>query len=135
MSIRAFLVFLVFVISVVAFSAPALADILELSCTADSFIAPDDGSVHPYALDIHVSVDLVRQTVKESTGADNGERPYAASISDTFIKWDEPFAKIEGWSYKYSIDRSTGKLSYDQYYRGDLHATVRGPCVRATQKF
>src|ERR1051326_2180691 len=80
--------------------SPALADIMELSCTADSFINPVDGGSHPFALDLHVSVDLVQHTVRESTGADNGERPNPASISDTFIRWDES-GKVEGWAYKY----------------------------------
>ena len=101
-------------------SAPASAATLDLICHYE-----DSG------LDLHVFIDPDRQSVV-NTIDDKRYGPFAASISDTLIRWTE---HSTDWEHQYTIDRVAGSLRHIQIYRGNQHVDLRGQCRRATQKF
>lgn len=81
--------------------------------------------------DLHVFIDPDRQSVV-NTIDDKRYGPFAASISDTLIRWTE---RTADWERQYTIDRVAGTMRDVQIYRGNQHADLRGQCRRATQKF
>ena len=99
-------------------STPASAETIDLICSYQN-------------IDLHVFIDPDRQSVV-NTIEDKRYGPFAASISDTLIRWTE---RSTDWEHQYTIDRVAGTIRHVQIYRGNQHADLRGQCRRATQKF
>ena len=109
----------------VAMSTPARAETIDLVCKFESF-------------EEHVYIDTDRQSVVTAFG-DKRTGPFAASISDTFIRWT---ARDENWEKHYMIDRVAGTItkkgtSVAGYGDPDVEhrSDDSGQCRRATQKF
>ena len=107
------------------FVSPAQAEMISLICSYEG--------VANFSL--HVNLDTDRQTVATvsmQSGETRRDGPFAASISDTFIRWTENTLNRES---RYTIDRVAGTISDLRFYRGDKYVDYSGQCRRATQKF
>ena len=112
-----------------AMAVPARAETLDLVCTLDTYVGP--GPSGPYnGPDLHFSVDLAKAVVTDSSGSS-----FPASISTTSIAWAEPRSDNDHMDLKFAIDRTTGKVIYDQTFQGRPNGTTTGKCRQATQKF
>jgi hypothetical protein len=81
--------------------------------------------------DLHFSIDLSQARV---AGSDR-PKPYPVSISSTIITWNEPRSDDAHMDVKFTIDRTTGKIIYEQTFQGSPNGTLTGKCQVATQKF
>ena len=102
-------------------STPAPAETIDLICQ----YANSDSN-------LHVSIDTDRQSVVHIAD-DKRYGPYAASISDTIIRWTE--IPGNGNEFQYTIDRVAGTMTDTRFYLGEQKMDLRGQCRRATQKF
>ena len=106
-------------------STPARAETIDLVCKFETF-------------EEHVYIDTNRQSVVVTGSDDKPNGPYAVSISDTFFRWNGRY--LNGWDYRYTIDRVTGTTSITGAIvrAGDgvtQYSNHTGQCRRATQKF
>ena len=104
-----------------AMSTPASAETIDLICH------------YTDTLDEHVLINLDRQSVV-TTLDDKSYGPYAATISDTLIRWTAHTAGSD-WENQYTIDRIAGTMSAIVFFRSVRDSDFRHQCRRATQKF
>ena len=106
-------------------STPASAETIELICRYGSIDAPIYGKIF---------IDLDRQTAVNASPDGVRHGPFAASISDTLIRWTIHTAGSD-WERQYIIDRVAGTIRDITTYRGEQKAAEEAQCRRATQKF
>ena len=104
-------------------STPARAEMIDLIC---HFRDDKFG-------DLHVSIDLARQSVVTAF-EERRSGPFAASISDSLIRWTHGSSgDLE--EFRYTIDRVAGTIRLLTLLRGARNEDVQGQCRRTTQKF
>lgn len=122
----------VLAVTLIVSASPARSETLDLACASTG-----EGSGHK---NIRLKIDTDRKIVTEIglSGAfgEFNSPPYAATVSEQFIKYKGPGAGNSDWVQEGTIDRIAGT-----YYRIQTHKlspssqATNYACRRATQKF